>query len=235
VSRNRTSSVTSRRAANVSAPDDEASSHWMSSIATTTRSRAASRRNPFRNPSPDRPRLRRRRAGLLAEQRHVQRLPLRRRKVGQLVRGDRVQEVDHRGERQPRLGAARPGRQHAGAALPRGDHPRLPEGRLPDPRLGPRGSAPARGRRRRARPRPSARTRGRRPAGPAHCSPTPSLATARLPRADDSAARAFRLHPRGRAPVGSRQAWRTGTRNASGFSATHSSGIYRSVSAAERA
>ena len=131
-SKNPTCSPSSRRAAKASASADGGSSHWMSSTATRSGSAAASARSAFRNPTAiacgsgggpvgsTRRAPPRARAAAERERR-------------ELLRLDPVEEVDQRGEREPRLGAARPRRQHPQPALPRGLDPRLPERRLPDP------------------------------------------------------------------------------------------------------
>ena len=69
------------------------------------------------------------------QQRDLERLPLRRRQRLELVRADPVEQVDQRGEREPRLGAASSRREHAQPALPGRADARLPEQRLPDSRL----------------------------------------------------------------------------------------------------
>jgi len=81
-------------------------------------------------------RLRRRaRRRFGAEERDIERVQLRPGQVGELRAADPVQEVDQRGEREPRLGAAPACRQDAKAATPSRVDTGPPDRRLPDPGL----------------------------------------------------------------------------------------------------
>ena len=85
-------------------------------------------------PERDRAWLRRLGRTLGAQQRDLQRRALRGRQRSQLALVDAGAQVTQRGERQPRLGAARPRHEHAHPALARVLDAGLPERRLADPR-----------------------------------------------------------------------------------------------------
>ena len=80
----------------------------------------------------DRPRLRGVGRRLAAQQRDLERPRLRRGQPVEGVRADAVEQVDQRGERQPRLGVAGPRGEDPVPARPRAGDPGLPQGRLAD-------------------------------------------------------------------------------------------------------
>ena len=129
--RNATALPSRRRAAKASASAEGGSSHWTSSIATSSGSRAARIRSALRKPTPVacgavEP------SGLFAQQRNLERVPLRRRQTAQRSDVDAVEQVDQAGEREPRLGAATARDEHAHRARLRGLDAGLPESRLAD-------------------------------------------------------------------------------------------------------
>ena len=85
------------------------------------------KRNRVRLPRP------RRRLG--PQQRYLQRRSLRSRHARQRSHVDPFEQIDQRSERQPRLRSAGPSQQHPQSALTRKLDPRLPQRRLPHPRL----------------------------------------------------------------------------------------------------
>ena len=116
-------------------PPTAASSHWTSSIATRSGAargqraqRVAGRRAPIACGSGGAPPAR----GAAAPTSSAARCGAGSASSAAL---DAVEQVDQRGERQLRLGAARPRDEHAHAALARERDPRLPERRLADARL----------------------------------------------------------------------------------------------------
>ena len=92
------------------------------------------RAQQVQEPERDRAWVRRLGRALGAQQRDLQRRPLRGRQRCQLALVDAGAQVTQRGERQPRLGAARPRHQYAQPALARVRDAGLPERRLADPR-----------------------------------------------------------------------------------------------------
>ena len=90
------------------------------------------RPQPVEHAERDRARLRGVGRGLATQQRDLERLRLRRGQPGERVRADAVEEVDQRGERQPRLGVAGPRGEDLVPARPRAGDPGLPQGRLAD-------------------------------------------------------------------------------------------------------
>ena len=124
----------SRRSANPSALADEASSHWRSSIATTSPSLGQQlQRAPNRDP--ERPLVDGPSSGILDEQRDLERPAPGRCQRRQHVVEDAVEQVAEAGVRERALRLGGPRREHAEPAPAGVLDGGAPERRLPDPGL----------------------------------------------------------------------------------------------------
>ena len=125
-----TGSSRSRRQANASTIADAASSHWMSSTATSSRTARAERTQRIEETQPDRPLVGRRADRPLAQQCHAQSVALRCSEVVEHLVQHVLHEIAKRGEGHLRLGLDRSSLEHPPATRSSKLHAGEPERRL---------------------------------------------------------------------------------------------------------